>query len=119
MCFGAATRNLEVPELIPFRLTPHIVSALDPIGVTGFISKSMIHTLRCFKNSKKLLMACMEVFVKEPTLDWLESARNYNTNNIDQGNMDFSYTISFSVYILKTFTSLLSSRNYLETKCLH
>lgn len=33
--FGTATQFLPVPELMPFRLTPHIVSLLQPLEETG------------------------------------------------------------------------------------
>ncbi|KAG4070139.1 hypothetical protein HA402_013382 [Bradysia odoriphaga] len=38
----------------------------------------MIHTLRTFRSSRKLLTSYMESFVKEPTIDWLFSARSRN-----------------------------------------
>lgn len=46
VAFGNATRNLPIPELIPFRLTPHFVNVLEPMGVSGLIKKNMTHTLR-------------------------------------------------------------------------
>jgi DNA-dependent protein kinase catalytic subunit len=33
--FGLATQFLPVPELMPFRLTPHIVNLLQPLDETG------------------------------------------------------------------------------------
>lgn len=74
LSFGAATRDLIIPELIPFRLTPHFVSVMEPMGVTGIFKKSMIHTLRCLRNAKKILNVCYEIFINEPTVDWLDSA---------------------------------------------
>lgn len=74
-CFGAATRSLAVPELLPFRLTPRLVSVMSPLGVTGLISKCLLHALQCLRDSKLLLMACMEVMVKDPAIGWLTSER--------------------------------------------
>jgi DNA-dependent protein kinase catalytic subunit len=76
LCFGAATRDLYIPELIPFRLTPQFVNVMDPLGVSGAIKKCMFHALRCFRASKDLLMACMEVFVKDPAVDWQDVVKN-------------------------------------------
>jgi DNA-dependent protein kinase catalytic subunit len=76
LCFGAATRNLPIPELMPFRLTPQFVNVMDPMGVSGAIKKCMIHALRCFRSSKQLLLAGMEVFVRDPAIDWLEATKN-------------------------------------------
>jgi DNA-dependent protein kinase catalytic subunit len=33
--FGTATQFLPIPELMPFRLTPHIVNLLQPLEETG------------------------------------------------------------------------------------
>jgi DNA-dependent protein kinase catalytic subunit len=76
LCFGAASRDLPVPELMPFRLTPQFVNVMNPMQVSGIITKCMTHSLRCFRNSKKLLKACMEVFVREPAIDWLDAAKD-------------------------------------------
>lgn len=73
--FGCGVRNLPVPELIPFRLTPHMVGTMNPMGTSGVISKCMGHALRVFRNSRRILMACMEVFVREPTVNWVSSTR--------------------------------------------
>lgn len=78
MAFGAATLHLPVPELIPFRLTPHFVNVTSPMGTSGLIKKCMVHTLNAFRNNRKLLMACMKVFVNEPTIDWIDSANRMN-----------------------------------------
>lgn len=59
--------------MIPFRLTSQFTGAVAPLETTGIIKKSMIHALRVFRAEWKLIMACTEVFVKEPTIDWLET----------------------------------------------
>lgn len=82
LAFGAATRDLPIPELMPFRLTPHIVSAASPFETSGLIQKCMIHTLNAFRANHKLIMACLEVFVNEPKIDWLQSL---NRNATDSG----------------------------------
>lgn len=105
MCFGAATRNIPIPELMPFRLSSHLVKAIDPLGVTGFITKTMIHALRCFRKNHKLLMACMKVFVNEPTMDWLESARNYNY--ADNTTNDHSKFILYYLLLNKVKNTVL------------
>jgi DNA-dependent protein kinase catalytic subunit len=33
--FGVATQFLPVPELMPFRLTPHIINLLQPLKEAG------------------------------------------------------------------------------------
>lgn len=81
MAFGAATLHLPVPELIPFRLTPHLVNVVSPMGTSGLIKKCMVHTLNALRQNRKLIMACMEVFVSEPTIEWLNAANRMNLIN--------------------------------------
>lgn len=44
----------------------------------------MIHALRVFRAERKLLTTVMEVFVKEPTIGWLQSAERLNLYNDEQ-----------------------------------
>nr|CAD7610677.1 unnamed protein product [Timema genevievae] len=78
--FGTATQFLPVPELFPFRLTPHLVSMMQPLEQTGFLRESMIHVVRALRKNHSILLATMEVFVLEPSIDWLELARKQNKN---------------------------------------
>nr|CAD7440345.1 unnamed protein product [Timema bartmani] len=120
--FGTATQFLPVPELFPFRLTPHLVSMMQPLEQTGrvenhfvntilstpdrdsnlvpliigiycessaldhaateagFLRESMIHVVRALRKNHSILLATMEVFVLEPSIDWLEHARKQNKN---------------------------------------
>lgn len=75
LAFGAAA-TIEVPELIPFRLTSHFVNVFEPLGINGILKKNMMHALRCFKDHRETILICLEVFVKEPTLDWLLKSKN-------------------------------------------
>ncbi|XP_075069595.1 DNA-dependent protein kinase catalytic subunit [Mixophyes fleayi] len=68
--FGTATQFLPVPELMPFRLTRQIVNLMLPMKETGLFDSMMIHALRAFRLNPDLLISTMDVFVKEPSLDW-------------------------------------------------
>lgn len=59
-----------MPELIPFRLTRQIVSLMKPMAESGLIRSVMVHSLRAFRDDPDLLLNTMDVFVKEPSLDW-------------------------------------------------
>ncbi|CAG9832446.1 unnamed protein product [Diabrotica balteata] len=72
--FGTATQILPVPELVPFRLTPHIVSLMEPLKERGPFREYMIHCLKCLRANSSSLLATMNVFIQEPSLDWLEHA---------------------------------------------
>lgn len=68
--------NLNIPELVPFRLTSHFVNVLEPMGVNGAIKKNMIHTMRCLRSHSKAILSCLEMFVNEPTMDWQQQSKN-------------------------------------------
>lgn len=70
IAFGAAA-NLQVPEIVPFRLTSHFVDVLEPMGIEGMIKKNMQYALKCLRDHSEIILICLEVFVKEPSLDWL------------------------------------------------
>lgn len=55
---------------MPFRLTRQIVSLMKPMAESGLIRSVMVHSLRAFRDEPDLLLNTMDVFVKEPSLDW-------------------------------------------------
>jgi len=40
--FHTATSIQVIPELIPFRMSPHIVSLMTPLNLTGLLTKYYI-----------------------------------------------------------------------------
>ncbi|KAM4688942.1 DNA-dependent protein kinase catalytic subunit [Discoglossus pictus] len=68
--FGSATQFLPVPELMPFRLTNQIVNLMLPMKESGLFESVMVHALRAYRTRPDLLITTMDVFVKEPSLDW-------------------------------------------------
>ena len=55
---------------MPFRLTPQFVNLLLPHKVSGQLRSCMIHTLRALRHSPTVLLNTMDVFIKEPSLEW-------------------------------------------------
>ncbi|CAO3672189.1 unnamed protein product [Umbelopsis ramanniana] len=72
--FGSATELLPVPELIPFRLTRQMIGFLEPLGVAGLLRVPMINVLEALRNNQDLLLNVMDIFVKEPLMDWKKIA---------------------------------------------
>ncbi|KAI8098597.1 uncharacterized protein BX664DRAFT_288171 [Halteromyces radiatus] len=72
--FGSATELLPVPEMVPFRLTRQLVGALEPLGIKGILEVAMVHALDAIQMEKQVLLNVMDVFVKEPLLDWKKAA---------------------------------------------
>jgi len=73
--FGTATQFLPIPELMPFRLTRQLTNFLLPLDTEGLLKHNMVHTLSAIQKNKDILINTMDVFVKEPLLDWEKLAR--------------------------------------------
>uniref|UniRef100_A0A3Q1ES12 DNA-dependent protein kinase catalytic subunit n=1 Tax=Acanthochromis polyacanthus TaxID=80966 RepID=A0A3Q1ES12_9TELE len=79
--FGSATQFLPVPELMPFRLTRQFVNLMQPLKESGLIQSIMVHSLRAYRAEPDLLLNTMDVFVKEPSLDW----KNFEMKQMKKG----------------------------------
>lgn len=55
---------------MPFRLTRQFVNLMQPLKESGLIQSVMVHSLRAYSAEPDLLLNTMDVFVKEPSLDW-------------------------------------------------
>lgn len=85
LAFGTATRIQSVPELVPFRLTAQFVNALKPLGTSGFLAKSMVHVLQTFNFDNESLMAALEVFVHDPTVDFAKPGDDQDDSQSSHG----------------------------------
>lgn len=82
IAFGAAA-DIAVPETVPFRLTPQFVNVLEPMGIDGMVKKNMIHVMRCLRDYSRPILICLEMFVKEPTIDWLLRSKMKSVGNAE------------------------------------
>ncbi|KAK8776726.1 hypothetical protein V5799_029934 [Amblyomma americanum] len=73
--FGVATQFLPVPELVPFRLTPQYTALTEPFDKGGTMACAMHYTLQALRSGSRSLLDMMDVFVQEPTIDWLRFAK--------------------------------------------
>ncbi len=71
MAFGHSVVNLQVPELMPIRLTRQILKLIAPLEERGLFESSMNHTMRALRDNNDLLMCILDVFIKEPSIDWI------------------------------------------------
>lgn len=78
--FGSSVQILPIPEVVPFRLTPHIVDLMQPLKEHGLIERTMIHTLLALRKQSFSLLSTMNIFIKEPSLEWMEFSLNENEN---------------------------------------
>lgn len=117
--FGTATQLLPVPELVPFRLTPHIINIMQPFNEHGYFQSTMVHCLRVLIENKLPLLSAMKVFIQEPSIDWLKHAKkielsvNDDENNwypqekISDANLKFA-----GIHPLVIFIKDIKSRRY-------
>ncbi|XP_044280098.1 DNA-dependent protein kinase catalytic subunit isoform X2 [Varanus komodoensis] len=68
--FGSATQFLPVPELMPFRLTRQFINLMLPMKESGLVCSVMVHSLKAYRVDQDILINTMDIFVKEPSLDW-------------------------------------------------
>ncbi|XP_063114601.1 DNA-dependent protein kinase catalytic subunit isoform X3 [Cavia porcellus] len=79
--FGSATQFLQIPELMPFRLTRQFINLMLPMKETGLMYSIMVHALRAFRSDADLLTNTMDVFVREPSFDW----KNFEQKMLKKG----------------------------------
>lgn len=77
LAFGTATQIQPVPELVPFRLTPHITYLMAPFEEHGRFKESMVKCLYALRKNSQPLIATLNVFIEEPSLEWVEYASRF------------------------------------------
>ncbi|KAK4317884.1 hypothetical protein Pmani_011063 [Petrolisthes manimaculis] len=100
--FETSAQFLPVPELMPFRLTPQISNIFQPLGHTGMLHDIMVAILTALQDSKLVLLAVLEAFIKEPTEDFLYFVRN------QEGSSDDSKVELFSKERIRLLNAKLS-----------
>eukprot|EP01012_Entosiphon_sulcatum_P054179 TRINITY_DN7473_c0_g1_i1.p2 TRINITY_DN7473_c0_g1~~TRINITY_DN7473_c0_g1_i1.p2 ORF type:complete len:220 (-),score=44.65 TRINITY_DN7473_c0_g1_i1:186-845(-) len=75
-CLFEKGKTLDVPECVPFRLTPNMRDALGISGVEGIYRKGCETTMTVLRNSKDTLMGVLETFIHDPLLEWNKSSRS-------------------------------------------
>uniref|UniRef100_A0A915PRR5 Serine/threonine-protein kinase ATR n=1 Tax=Setaria digitata TaxID=48799 RepID=A0A915PRR5_9BILA len=65
--------NLNVPEVVPFRLTRNIVAGFGATGVEGAFRRSCETTIRVLREHDEALLTVLQTFVHDPLLEWMHS----------------------------------------------
>nr|CRZ22794.1 BMA-ATL-1 [Brugia malayi] len=65
--------NLNVPEVVPFRLTRNIVAGFGATGVEGAFRRSCETTMRVLREHDEALLTVLQTFVHDPLLEWMHS----------------------------------------------
>ncbi|KAF9909938.1 hypothetical protein EC991_007741 [Linnemannia zychae] len=91
--FGSATEALPVPELAPFRLTRQLEAFLNPLGSKGLLEHPMVCIMKALQSKRDVILNTMDIFVKEPLLDWRKHAINQAREQKKRGGDMASFEI--------------------------
>ncbi|XP_049801396.1 serine/threonine-protein kinase ATR [Schistocerca nitens] len=69
-CLFNKGENFDCPEVVPFRLTHNMVSAMGPLGVEGPFRRACEITLRLLRTKSDTLMCVLRPFVYDPIISW-------------------------------------------------
>eukprot|EP01038_Epipyxis_sp_PR26KG_P009200 gene9200-12410_t len=105
--------SLNIPEIIPFRLTSNMIENMGPLGIEGVFKLSMEQTLRVLRDHKDALLSILEPFLRDPTVVWSRSGRqqrlessNYSDSGTTVGGRSES-TSHYTDYENKEATEML------------
>ncbi|OMJ94285.1 hypothetical protein SteCoe_2629 [Stentor coeruleus] len=88
--------GLNLPELMPFRMTRQFLSLMSPEGPQGELRQSMIICLKALRKHKNIILDCCEVFRNEPLLEWIKPLKtSYNVSE------EFADIPSFKLEVVK------------------
>lgn len=76
--FGAAFGQgplLSVPELMPFRYTRLLRNTYTPLDTQLIQKQDMTKVMKAIRMSKRKLLTVMDVFIKEPMMEWVTAAK--------------------------------------------
>uniref|UniRef100_UPI00358FE87A LOW QUALITY PROTEIN: serine/threonine-protein kinase ATR n=1 Tax=Myxine glutinosa TaxID=7769 RepID=UPI00358FE87A len=71
-CLFNKGEQLQVPELVPFRLTKDMVHAMGPMGYEGLFRRACELTLRLMRNEREVLVSVLQTFIHDPLMDTRE-----------------------------------------------
>ncbi|GFR46172.1 hypothetical protein Agub_g7700, partial [Astrephomene gubernaculifera] len=67
--------TLEVPEMVPFRLTQNVIDGFGISGVEGVYRRCAETTLQVLRQHRETLMTCAETFLHDPLVEWARTSR--------------------------------------------
>lgn len=86
MCFGISTSVLQVPELIPFRLTPQLRGVLQPLDGEGMLRHYMVQTMTALRSAGgyRTLAHALEIYINDPIADWVSPSSLHREGIADE-----------------------------------
>jgi FKBP12-rapamycin complex-associated protein len=69
-CFEVTMKRAKFPELIPFRLTRMLTTAMGRSGTEGTYRLTCERVMRVLRDNRDSVMAMLEAFVYDPLISW-------------------------------------------------
>ncbi|KAF8338841.1 uncharacterized protein EI90DRAFT_2908515 [Cantharellus anzutake] len=69
-CIFDKGQYLDIPEVVPFRLTQNLVDGLGVTGVEGAYRRACEVTMQLLRDNKDSLMSVLEAFTHDPISEW-------------------------------------------------
>merc|ERR1719334_885061 len=77
-------------NVMPCRLTRQFMNIMNPLNTRIHIRNYMVYVMTALREKKDNLLNVMNVFVKEPSLDWMDLAmKNFEKSDAKQLIGDF------------------------------
>ncbi|CEM27483.1 unnamed protein product [Vitrella brassicaformis CCMP3155] len=73
-CIFGKGLELCIPEVVPFRLTPNVVSGLGALGIEGPFRLQCEKIMKVLRDNKDTLLSVFEGFLYDPLFDWMSEA---------------------------------------------
>ncbi|KZT05577.1 uncharacterized protein LAESUDRAFT_655532 [Laetiporus sulphureus 93-53] len=89
-CLFEKGKTLEIPELVPFRLTQNIVDGLGVTGTEGVFRIACEVTMQLLRDNKDTLMSVLDAFIHDPLVEWEDEKRKreHSRSNISRSTVD-------------------------------
>jgi DNA-binding transcriptional regulator YhcF (GntR family) len=74
ICFGMGSSMLPVPELLPFRLSPQLISVLKPLDGHGLLNQYMSRCMRRIRadEGQETVANALEIYLNDPIVEWMK-----------------------------------------------
>lgn len=97
VCFDKGQR-LKIPEIVPFRLTQTIETALGLTGVEGIFRANCEAVLGVLKKNKDMVLMLLEVFSWDPLVEWTRGDFPDDATIVGEERKGMEVAVSLSLF---------------------
>ncbi|XP_051146929.1 uncharacterized protein LOC127262327 isoform X2 [Andrographis paniculata] len=97
VCFDKGQR-LKIPEIVPFRLTQMMESALGLTGTEGSFRANCEAVLGVLRKNKDIILMLLEVFVWDPLVEWTQANFHDDAAIVGEERKGMELAVSLSLF---------------------